>query len=147
MFICVECGKSFDYGSINRRYEHRGEFWGVPCSEEVCGCPHCGGSFVEAKQCSVCDEWVKDDEWDVCEECREKSMTEEVCLEIGEENACDVRLNEFLSSAFSEEEIEQILLEKLRQDENKMREAIKSYCESDMLYFVEWVAEKWKTQR
>ena len=47
-YICEECGKSF--GWPDNIKESRGEYWGIPCSEDVAVCPHCGsGQFHETK--------------------------------------------------------------------------------------------------
>lgn len=44
-YICLECGCEFDVPA--RWEESRGEFWGVPCSETMYGCPDCEGDFEE----------------------------------------------------------------------------------------------------
>ena len=48
-FKCEECGKLFGYPKIVK--ESRGEYWGIPCHEDVAYCPHCGGwDFHEVEQ-------------------------------------------------------------------------------------------------
>lgn len=42
MYICFNCGKVFDEEESGTRYESRGEFWGMPCSEPMMCCPYCG---------------------------------------------------------------------------------------------------------
>lgn len=43
-FVCEDCGKPFGYPKIIK--ESRGEYWGIPCTEDVGVCPHCGsGQF------------------------------------------------------------------------------------------------------
>lgn len=42
-FKCEDCGKLFGYPKIIK--ESRGEYWGIPCQEDVGVCPHCGSGF------------------------------------------------------------------------------------------------------
>jgi hypothetical protein len=39
--ICVDCGAILDEDDLVPVRESRGEFWGMPCSEELGGCPKC----------------------------------------------------------------------------------------------------------
>lgn len=39
-FICYHCKQTFDEPKLIR--EPRGEYWGVPCTEDVYVCPYCG---------------------------------------------------------------------------------------------------------
>ena len=39
MFKCNECGAIFEETATWN--ESRGEFWGMPCSETMHGCPEC----------------------------------------------------------------------------------------------------------
>lgn len=40
MLVCQDCGCLFDSPKIIK--ESRGEFWGMPCYEDVSVCPSCG---------------------------------------------------------------------------------------------------------
>lgn len=142
MYICESCGKLVSDGEISAHKE-RGEYWGTPFLSEVSCCPVCGGGLVEAKECTICGEWIKDGDWDICEECLEKEKTKDNCFEIGKENEETFNINGFIFSAFSKDEIEQILLKYLENDEQKMKKAVQEYCEYDMSYFVDWVGAKW----
>ena len=51
---CLECGKVFEDDEVAHWEEDRGEFWGVPCTETVSGCPHCRGDYDEAIKCDSC---------------------------------------------------------------------------------------------
>ena len=141
-YICKDCGKVFDGDEIERRYESRGEFWGVPCSEEIAVCPRCGGDFNEAKQCKICGEWIDDDDWDICEDCLKKHKTIDNCIEIGEEIEMDISINGFLSFIYSKEDIEKVLVEHLKKDAEKAKEYVDRFCYDDMSYFVDRVLEK-----
>ena len=74
MFKCVDCGHIFAEGEQDTWYEDRGEFWGVPCSERVSGCPTCRGDYEEVHRCKRCDEWHFDDELNdgYCELCEDE---------------------------------------------------------------------------
>lgn len=47
-FHCLECDKEFD--EPVEWYEDRGEFWGVPCSERMSGCPYCRGEYMTVEE-------------------------------------------------------------------------------------------------
>lgn len=44
MFKCFGCGKTFDEPKAVE--ENRGEFWGIPCTETMYYCPHCGDESI-----------------------------------------------------------------------------------------------------
>ena len=76
---CLECGNVFDDDEISYWSESRGEFWGEPCSEEMSGCPYCGGDYEDAYECEECGEYFTLDELDenhLCEDCREDDEEE-----------------------------------------------------------------------
>lgn len=74
-FICLECGCIFDEEDAAMWQESRGEFWGVPCSEAVSGCPICKGDYVRTYRCGCCDKWIDCDYIElasgerICENC------------------------------------------------------------------------------
>lgn len=147
MLICKDCGTVFSESEVSYYEENAGEFWGHPCTQKMACCPNCGGDFVQAKQCGICKEWISEEEFDICEECLSQFYTEENCLEIGEYNATEIKINEFLAIAFSEDEVVQILIHYLHQDPKRLEKAIKNYCDCDKSYFVEWVVEKWNKEK
>lgn len=55
MFICLECESTFE--ELATWEEDRGEFWGVPCSEIMTGCPYCYSEDVQDY-----DEYLKEKE-------------------------------------------------------------------------------------
>lgn len=146
MLICDDCGKIVGPEEVAIVSESRGEFWGLPCFENMRVCPHCGGSLVEVAECAVCGGFCEE-VLGLCQDCLNKLTTEETCLEIGDENLEDVRVNGFLASAFSEDEINEILLEHLRKDVLKLDKAKLEYRDYDEYYFAEWVREKWKREK
>ena len=46
MFKCLNCGKLFDEGELKIVSEPRGEFWGMPCYENVEVSPCCNDDFI-----------------------------------------------------------------------------------------------------
>ena len=72
MFKCYECEAVFLEPKIWK--ESRGEYWGTPCYETLCGCPECGEHFEEAFECKRCGEWFFEDELNdgLCECCHDE---------------------------------------------------------------------------
>ena len=72
MYKCIECGTVFEEPKTWK--EGRGEFWGMPCTETMSGCPKCREGYEEAVQCKRCDEWVFEDELTdgLCECCQDE---------------------------------------------------------------------------
>ena len=68
-YKCVKCGTVFEHPETWE--EDRGEFWGIPCSETVSGCPNCRGDYEKAFQCIKCGDWFFEDELknEYCELC------------------------------------------------------------------------------
>ena len=48
MFKCTACGELFETPKMIS--ESRGEFWGIPCCEDVPVSPCCDDDFVEVKE-------------------------------------------------------------------------------------------------
>ena len=74
MYKCVDCGHVFEDGEQAVWNEDRGEYFGMPCSETMTGCPKCHGYYEEAHICDGCGEWFLDDElYDgLCGGCQEE---------------------------------------------------------------------------
>ena len=72
MYKCVDCETVFEEPATWE--EDRGEFWGVPCTEKVSGCPKCKGDYDEVFQCQRCEEWCFEDELTdgFCEICHDE---------------------------------------------------------------------------
>lgn len=146
MYICEDCGKIVAEEDVSAHNESIGEYWGVPCFETIYSCPHCGGELEEATECVVCGGWSSEDNG-ICDDCLDKLTTDENCLDIGEENLEKIKINGFLYSAFNEDEINNILWEKLKEDQIKLDEVKVAYRDYDKSYFAEWVKNKWKENR
>lgn len=75
MYICNGCGQTFE--EFDTDMEDRGEYLGTPCTEEVVFSPCCADDFEEAKECSCCGEFFKEEELtnSICEDCGEYCNT------------------------------------------------------------------------
>lgn len=71
-YKCFDCGHIFEDGEEARWEESRGEYWGVPCSETVTGCPLCKGDYEKTVKCKRCESECLEEELtnDLCEHCR-----------------------------------------------------------------------------
>lgn len=116
-FICMDCGRIFEDEEQKTWSESRGEFWGVSCSEEMSGCPDCGGDYDEAEQCEICGKDCCKEELicGVCEECiDEASKNFKLCEKICGDEKKEIKINALLASLFDEGDIEQILKEYIK---------------------------------
>lgn len=116
-FVCEKCGNIFESGEERKGYEEDGREWS--------GCPLCGGDYHEARICHRCLKWTAVDElsWDgYCEDCGNELRAElrykpldivKLTDVLDEKRAC--YLNPALLWFFSEEQIETILTETLKQ--------------------------------
>jgi transposase-like protein len=50
MLKCKDCERTFDESEIATWEESRGEFWGMPCTETMSGCPFCHSGDIEEYQ-------------------------------------------------------------------------------------------------
>lgn len=153
MYICTDCGKVFEDWEVITEVEN-------PYGEEHCGLgvPRtrfiridteclCGGEIVKAKECERCGEFTAEYR-DLCFNCYDEYKTLDTVLEIGAEWECTVPLNGFLLSAFTKEDIEQILIDTLKNSEKeKLDKAIDKYCEEDIEYFRGYAERKWKEEK
>lgn len=77
MYICNVCGKTTE---ILTAHEERHGF-DYPPYEKMVDCCSCGGDFVEAGQCEVCDKWFDKDDGDlyvsICVSCAREYFTPE----------------------------------------------------------------------
>lgn len=83
--VCLECGHVFDEEDAVSWRDDRGEFWGMPCYEEVSGCPVCKGDYAEAYICDCCGEWITGSYVKTANDCRYCEYCYSV-VELGDEN-------------------------------------------------------------
>lgn len=132
-YKCLKCGHIFEEGEQKTFTESYGE--------TMSGCPCCGGSYEETEACEICgaEHLEKDLMGGVCEECiNEYKKDIDVCYKVGKNDFESINLNCFLATMFSVEEIEQILIEKLKKEKADCSE----FANSDIYWFAERLAEE-----
>lgn len=95
------------------------------------------------KPCKICGEPIDEDGLGVCEDCIANHITFENAYALGAEWSENVRINQFLSTVFNQEQINSILrtvFKLLPKDEQKKH--IENYCYDDLLYFSRWMNGK-----
>ncbi len=139
-YKCNRCGHVFE--CCDEWDESRGEYWGVPCSEKMSGCPLCHGDYEETTACEICGaEHIEDElQGGICEECIEKYRYNiDVCNNIGKKDDDEIKLNCFLALMFTKEEIEEILFRELKRAEK--------HTEIDCGKFIYEVDRDWFAER
>lgn len=149
MYICKDCWKIYDDEEVETCYEcesSRKNVFVVGSCVKVDDCI-CGGELVKAVHCERCGSWVEVGN-SLCEDCLEEYKTLETALDIGEEWDGCISLNGFLLSFYSREDIEQILLDCIRnEDEEKVNRAVERYCKEDKECFKECAEKAWREER
>lgn len=154
MYICESCGKIFEEDEICEIQKEEHIFGDFSISRTITKCFSeglsycgCGGDIVKAVHCEKCDSFVPKGNF-VCEDCLEEYKTLDVALDIGEEWDGVVSLNGFLLSFYSREDIEQILLDSIRNErEEKVKRAVERYCNEDKECFKECAERKWREEK
>lgn len=90
MLMCRECGHVFEMPGRHLDNSDSFEFSSLWERE---GCPHCGGNFCEAKQCSQCGEYITPEQarFGLCADC---------------EIRADARFKELMAKNFTPNEID-----------------------------------------
>ena len=115
--------------------------------EKIGVCPYCKGYFEEMHKCEICGEYFTEDELSggVCDECiYEKATDVEFCYKLGaEENAQEsVKINGFVASYFSEEQINEILINRIREINRIVNVSCYDFIDSDKSWFAEKLIEE-----
>ena len=145
MYKCVECGHIFEDGEEAIWEEPKGEYWGIPCSQEMSGCPVCGGNYEETDKCKICRAECTEDELNggVCKKCiddRRKDFN--VCCSISENIKERIEINALLASIFDVSEIETILKNYIK--ENCPDVDCSEFIDSDISWFGEQLVKEVK---
>ena len=114
-YQCHECDRSFEEPDIIT--ETHG--LDTPPYEKIAVCPYCKGYFEEMQECKICGEYFTEDELTsgVCDDCIYSHDTDiELLYRLGnEEDAKEtVKLNGFIASVLTEEQINEIVMRELR---------------------------------
>lgn len=145
MYKCIECGHIFEEGEQSVWKEDRGEYWGVPCSETMYGCPICKGDYERSVRCEIChsEHLAEELKGGVCEECIEDySHDADMCKRIGAHSPDKIEINLFLATMFTKDEIEEILFEIVKRDASHLKTDFKRFVETDEYWFGERLAEE-----
>jgi hypothetical protein len=103
-------------------------------------CPYCKGYFEEMTQCRICGQYFTDSELSggVCDECIYEHSTDiELCHKLGEEAEESIKLNGFIASVFSEEQINEILWNRIKEINRIVNISCYDFIDSDKSWFAE----------
>lgn len=142
MLICKKCNTTLKRLPIEKFVHYELDY---PVTEylEVNYCENCGARdyIQEASRCMVCGGFSA--EYDersfcICKECVDQYKTVENALKIGNEYPCNAEINEFVATIFTNEEINNILIDYVKSNYKDLQKA-KEYCEQDPFWFEEWI--------
>lgn len=135
-YQCHECDRSFEEPDIIT--ETHG--LDTPPYEKIGVCPYCKGYFEEMTQCRICDQYFTEDELSggVCDECiYEHSIDIELCHKLGQEAEESIKINGFIASVFSEEQINEILWNRIKEINRMVNISCYDFIDSDKSWFAE----------
>lgn len=150
MQVCKSCGAIFDDGDSVVIKDYECEFWGHRVHETWAGCPECGSTdLTDADQCKVCGDYFAPGEigGHVCDCCAEELRDTykndfETCYHLCEDEPKEgAKINGFLRSMFSDSEIEQILLDFLKNDSERRPVDCTEFIDGDLDWFIEKIAK------
>lgn len=140
MYRCLECGHIFEEGEQKEISETIGEFGSYPATITRMCCPLCNGEYEEVHYCKMCGSCFSDEYLNggICDSCIESYKNDiEVCYKISKGETTPVKINCFLASMFLEEEIDEILIEKLREKAKTENVDCSSFINDDKMWFGE----------
>lgn len=137
-YQCHECDRQFDEPDIIK--ETHGMTDGS--YEKIGICPYCKGFYEEMYQCRICCQHFTDDELSggVCDECIYEHSTDiNLCYKLGaEENAeQNIKINGFIASVFDEEQINEILWNRIKELNRIVNVSCYDFIDSDKSWFAE----------
>lgn len=140
MFKCLECSHLFEVGEEKAIRETHGFTDGTGEIFKVC--PVCGGDFEEAVRCSICGEYHFEDDLQggVCADCL-TDVTLDDCLAVNGDKKTEININSVLAYAFTESQIEEILMRELRQADKIKPVSCLDYINEDITWFAEELAK------
>lgn len=135
-YQCHECDRRFEEPDIIT--EKHG--LDTPPCEKIGVCPYCKGYFEEMTQCRICGQYFTDGELSdgVCDECIYEHSTDiELCYRLGEEAEESIKLNGFIASVFTEEQINEILWNRIKEINRMVNISCYDFIDSDKSWFAE----------
>ena len=133
-YQCHECDRRFEEPDIV--IETHG--LDSPPYEEIGVCPYCKGWFEEMHRCEICGEYFTEDELTggVCDECvYEKATDIEFCYNLETEET--IKINGFIASVFTEEQINEILWNRIKEINRIVNVSCYDFIDSDKSWFAE----------
>ena len=113
--------------------------------EKIGVCPYCKGYFEEMHKCEICGEYFTEDELSggVCDECIYEHSTDiELCHKLGEEAEETIKINGFIASVFTEEQINEILWNRIKEINRMVNISCYDFIDSDKSWFAEKLIEE-----
>lgn len=135
-YQCHECDRQFEEPDIIT--ETHGMTDGS--CEKIGVCPYCKGYFEEMTQCRICGQYFTEDELSggVCDECVYEHSTDiELCHRLGQEAEESIKLNGFIASVFTEEQINEILWNRIKEINRMVNISCYDFIDSDKSWFAE----------
>lgn len=142
MYICLECGHIFDEGEEKRWSESRGEYWGMPCGEELTGCPICEGDYEKAEKCIICGSAHLEDDLHsgVCDECIDEYRNNfDLCDNICANQKAEIKINALIASILDVSDIEAILTNYIKTRMSSVD--CSQFIDNDIEWFGEQIAK------
>ena len=140
-YQCHECDRQFEESDIIT--ETHGMTDGS--CEKIGVCPYCKGYFEEMHKCEICGEYFTEDELSggVCDECIYEHSTDiELCHKLGEEAEETIKINGFIASVFTEEQINEILWNRIKEINRMGNISCYDFIDSDKSWFAEKLIEE-----
>lgn len=145
MYICLDCENVFDEANETKYYDKVDGNSAMSGYVTEYSCPSCGSEyFEEAVECEFCGEWTvtEDLHEGICENCISEKATVEIAVKYGETEKQTIELNGLLAYAFSDEQINEILLRELKEAARiypqKIKAEIIEFYGCDMEAFAKW---------
>ncbi len=146
MLMCPYCGNVIDEEDLETYYECHGHDGLSPIREKMVSwrCSECGHEYEEAEKCQVCGEYFipQHYKYHVCEDCMLEHENLKNALDIGTHNKIPVKINGFVDSCLTEDQINEILVNYIEGMIKEGDKKIREYCEEDKDYFGDWIVEE-----
>ena len=135
-YKCDRCGKEFD----------ELDFVTEPHGEKVVCCPYCHGWFEEVYECKICGEHYTEDELygGVCDGCIYENVDLNKCFQLGADCEESIAINGFIASVFDTDQINYILMQKIKEAAEVIPLDITGFIEDDKTWIGEKLVEKEK---
>ena len=135
-YKCNHCGREFEEPDVVTE----------PHGEKVGCCPYCHGWFEEVYECKICGDFFTDDELTngVCDECIYEHATDiDFCAKLGNDYQAleKININGLVASFFTEEQINTIMLNKLKELNEFAPLSFYEFIDSDKWWFADKLKE------